>query len=115
MVQQLRHSFDMLERRVAQCTAHLEVANKEVKSFTYSVFYDRCAPLRYTGRFINMVQAKQKRLWSPVSNPLNSLAPLSAYITPMNSKALGLTWSTCAALSTGMATEYGREEKLARE
>jgi two-component system sensor histidine kinase/response regulator len=81
-VRQLRVENAVLQKRVGERAAELEVANKELEAFSFSIAHDLRAPLRAINGFAGMMRQECAALLPP--NSKKHLEQIVASATQMN-------------------------------
>ena len=72
-----------LEQRVAERTAQLQAANKELKAFSYSVSHDLRAPLRHIMGFVELLATRRRAV------AFGKKSPASGQPFPQSAKRMG--------------------------
>jgi light-regulated signal transduction histidine kinase (bacteriophytochrome) len=80
-----------LERRLAERTADLEAANRELEAFSYSVAHDLRAPLRHIDGFARMVLDDARGLDEVLVKHLNTVVQAAGGMGRMIDGLLGLS------------------------
>jgi signal transduction histidine kinase/CheY-like chemotaxis protein len=80
-----------LERRVAERTAQLEAANRELEAFSYSVAHDLRAPLRHIDGFARMALEKSSGLDAALVRHLETVIQAAGGMGRMIDGLLGLS------------------------
>jgi light-regulated signal transduction histidine kinase (bacteriophytochrome) len=80
-----------LERRVAERTADLEAANRELEAFSFSVAHDLRAPLRHIDGFARMVLEEARGLDEGLIKHLNTIVQAAGGMGRMIDGLLGLS------------------------
>ena len=88
-----------LEQRVTERTAQLELANKELEAFSYSVSHDLRAPLRHVQGFVEILRL-QRDLTQEVSDGLGQIGQAATRAANLTRQLLTFSRKQIIQLST---------------
>ena len=105
-----------LERRVAERTAQLEAANRELQAFGYSVSHDLIAPLRAVDGFVHMVLEDEGGVLSEASRSRLGRAQAAAgRMGTLIDRLLEMSRATRAEVHRGRVDLSGLAQSIAAE
>lgn len=93
---------DHLEERIQERTAELEVANRELEAFSYTVSHDLRAPLRHINGFVDILESDHKEDLGPdAQHALRAITSSARNMSQLIDDLLGLARTSRQPLHLG--------------
>lgn len=93
---------DHLEERIQERTAELEVANRELEAFSYTVSHDLRAPLRHINGFVDILESDHKDDLGPdAQHALRAISSSARNMSQLIDDLLGLARTSRQPLHLG--------------